>query len=93
MVLLIENVDNRGSTRGNCEANTMDSKSIWMVCAGRGAEYVDDIVENGLVAIGFESAGDVSATTDKETIEANMAAAQPNAKKASLSMAAAQVLR
>ncbi len=71
----------------------MANKCIWMVRAGRGAEYVDDFLEVGLVAIGFDGAGDVSSDTDKAEVEANLAKANPSDSKGKNAMSAAQIKR
>jgi len=71
----------------------MSGNSIWMVRAGRGGAFVDDFIEQGLVSIGFDSAGRVEPGTVREQIESTMAAAHPDESKRTITVWAAQVKR
>ena len=70
----------------------MSNPSIWMVRAGRGAEYVDDFIENELVAIGFGTI-EVQSDTDKSIIEARLKEANPMASPGKIGVSASQLKR
>jgi restriction system protein len=72
----------------------MAPKSIWMVRAGQGALYVEDFLEDGLVAIGWVDAGPFSENTPKEIIEKKLASVNgPNTSSGTLGVWASQIKR
>ena len=71
----------------------MSDKTIWMVRAGKGAQFVDDFIENNFVGIGFQGAGEVSSPVDKPTIESRIRLAHPAHSKGKISVSASQVKR
>ena len=70
----------------------MNEQNIWMVRAGRGAEHIDDFLDNNLVAIGFGTV-DVSPQMDKALIEAGIAEEDHTASPNKIAMSAAQLKR
>ena len=71
----------------------MSDKTIWMVRAGKGAQFVDDFIESNFVGIGFKGAGEVSSPVDKPTIESRIKLAHPSHSKGKISVSASQVKR
>ncbi len=69
------------------------TETIWMVRAGKGADYVDDFIGDEFVGIGFPEAGDVDSSTTRETMEERMALANPREKVSANRVRAAQVVR
>lgn len=71
----------------------MNSKCIWFVRAGRRAAYVDDFISNGVVAIGWEEAGEFDHNTDDEEIARLFKQCYPKERDGTLFVWIAQVRR
>lgn len=71
----------------------MNSPKIWMVRSGSGAAFVDDFLEQGVVAIGWRGAGPFAKGTTKKTIEAKVAESEASASPGSIGMWASQIKR
>ena len=41
---------------------------VWVVRAGRGAEYIDEFIERGIVAIGWNAAGAIAPGVDRDEV-------------------------
>ena len=67
-----------------------DSRTLWMVRAGKKGVYIDDFIESSFVGIGFPLAGELTSPIDKATIIKRMNREQPHGK---FQMAASQIKR
>jgi restriction system protein len=67
--------------------------NMWKVHAGRGSANVNDFLENGVVAIGWEQIGEVTPGTAKEQIVGRYAELAPHKTKNQLASGAGQVVR
>lgn len=70
----------------------MASDFIWMCRAGKGAEWIDDFLDKGIVGIGF-GVPSIDPSLDKAEIERAITRVNPNGKPGSIAVAASQVKR
>ncbi|MEL6671086.1 MAG: restriction endonuclease [Bacteroidota bacterium] len=68
-------------------------KNIWMVRAGRKAYLVEDFISQGLIAIGWNSLGDLSKVDELEQIKSLLVGKFPEMKLGSIYSAAGQIYR
>ena len=66
---------------------------IWIVRAGERAAYVDEFLQDGVVAIGWAEAGPVEAAMPDEEVDRRMASAYPDEKEGWRRVAAAMIRR
>ena len=66
---------------------------IWIVRAGERAAFVDEFLQDGVVAIGWADAGPVEATVPDEELDRRMATAYPDEKEGWRRVAAAMIRR
>jgi len=66
---------------------------IWIVRAGERAAFVDEFLQEGVVAIGWADAGPVEATVPDEELDRRMATAYPDEKEGWRRVAAAMIRR
>lgn len=71
----------------------MSNKSTWMVRAGRGASYIDDFIENNIVAIGWHEAGEIRIGDSREKISNQLANAWPAMAQGKRAISAGQIYR
>ncbi len=71
----------------------MTKESIWMVRAGRGATYIDDFVEGGYVAIGWNIPDDFGDHPDKADLVPKLQSVYPNQGDGTIAVWAAQIAR
>lgn len=69
------------------------AKTMWLVRAGRGAEYVEAFVEQGVVGLCFDQGSKLPSTVTREQILERVIAANPEDKKLSNQVRAAQQAR
>jgi len=70
----------------------MSETKMWMVRAGRGAEYLDDFKEKNVVAIGWKGTGDISELS-RESIVEKVQEAYPEYKRQKTITTASQLYR
>lgn len=68
-------------------------KPMWMVRAGRGAEYVEDFKENSIVAIGWDAIGEVQPGMSREHIATLLRQAWPNMANGKVAITSGQIYR
>lgn len=68
-------------------------KKTWMVRAGRGAEFVDQFTEQGVVAIGWAEFGDLTCCKSKADVEAVAVVEMSGARSGQILSAVSQVSR
>jgi len=66
---------------------------IWIVGAGERAAYVDEFLQEGVVAIGWSDAGPVEATMPDEDLDRRLATAYPDEKEGWRRVAPAMIRR
>lgn len=71
----------------------MKSPILWMVRAGEGAYLVEDFLSKGIVAIGWNEAGNLSAIKDLGQIKERLKVAYPNVKPSQINNYAGQIYR
>lgn len=69
------------------------TKTMWLVRAGRGAEFVDAFVEQGVVGLCFDDGTKLPSNPTREQILDRVTAASPGEKKAANQVRAAQQAR
>ncbi len=72
---------------------TMTNQRLWMVRAGEGAKWIDEFLEHGLVAIGWEELGPIEVGVPREKIVRQATERWPNASKYRIANAVGQVFR
>lgn len=68
-------------------------KNTWMVRAGKGAEFVDQFTEQGVVAIGWSEFGDLTRCKSKEEVDAIAVVEMPGARPGQILNSVSQVSR
>ena len=71
----------------------MTNKSMWMVRAGKGANFVDEFIEKGVVGIGWIQLGEIPNNISKKDLIARTKQAWPNMKKGALAISVGQLYR
>src|SRR4051812_30326930 len=71
----------------------MVPSKLWFVRAGSGAAYVNEFVNNGHVAIGWNEIGPVAPTTTDEQLEEAFAKAYPEQRPGTLRIWAGTIKR
>jgi restriction system protein len=71
----------------------MSHGKIWVVRAGRGARYVEEFLEDGVVAIGWPAVGAIDPDMKKPALIAKLAEAYPAKKEGTHQFWAGQLLR
>jgi len=69
------------------------TKRMWMVRAGRGAESIDDFIEKGVVAIGWDGLGDIPKGATRDDISKKLIAENPTRSKSIVANNAGQLWR
>lgn len=69
------------------------TKRMWMVRAGRGAESIDDFIEKGVVAIGWDGLGDIPKGASREDIAKKLISENPARSKSRVANNAGQIWR
>lgn len=64
-----------------------------MVRAGRGATFIDDFLENNIVAIGWVKLGEIENTISRDELAEKSKEAWPNMKKSQLAISVGQMYR
>ncbi len=55
--------------------------NMWKVRAGQGANFIDDFIENNIVAIGWPRAGEIKVGVTREEITIKISSVWPNITK------------
>ena len=71
----------------------MTTTKMWMVRAGQGGSYVDDFIENNLVAIGWGQIGTLTKDDSKKSISSKISKEWPNITKGKVSISTGMVYR
>jgi len=68
-------------------------KKMWMVRAGRGADYLDNFIENNIVSIGWKEFGEIKPGDSKEKISEKLLAVNPHMSNGKVAISASQLYR
>ena len=71
----------------------MKSKNMWMVRAGQGSVSVEDFIEKGIVAIGWDQLGDISPGVSRKEISKKLFSENPNRSKSNVAINTGQLYR
>ncbi len=71
----------------------MKGKPMWMVRAGRGAEFLDDFIQKNIVAIGWHLAGKIAAGESREQIAHKVLISWPKMSRGKVAISAGQIYR
>ncbi|ALP54799.1 restriction endonuclease [Candidatus Tenderia electrophaga] len=66
---------------------------MWMVRAGRGAEYVDYFIDNRVVAIGWNAVGEINPGASRDEISAILRENRPNMPNGRVAISSGQIYR
>lgn len=69
------------------------STNMWKVTAGRGNAYVDDFLENEVVAIGWSGLGEIDTGATREEIADIYAEVEPQKTRQQVISGAGQIFR
>ena len=70
-----------------------NKQPMWMVRAGEDAYLVDDFINKGIVAIGWNKIGGLSKVKDLETLKVKLQSAYPEFKNGQINNFAGQIYR
>jgi restriction system protein len=68
-------------------------KNMWMVRAGRGAEFIDDFIEKSIVAIGWIELGNIEPSVSRDKLAALSKVAWPAMNKSQIAISVGQMYR
>lgn len=68
-------------------------KNVWMVRAGKGAEFVDDFIEKGIVAVGWNELGNIDSNVSRDKLTALSKVAWPAMNKSQIAISVGQMYR
>lgn len=87
---VVENATTVMWVKKGCE---MGEQKIWMVRAGRGAEFIDDFIDDEFVGVGWMDIGDISESDSKSDIERRLKEVHTKASPGAIGMWASQIKR
>jgi len=68
-------------------------KSMWMIRAGRGADFIDDFLEKSIVAIGWHLLGEIKVGETRESIVEKLLSQNPAMSQGKRAISAGQIYR
>lgn len=67
--------------------------NMWMVRAGKGANFIDDFIEKGVVGIGWRELGEIPNAIPRDELSEKTREAWPNMKKGQVAISVGQIYR